>query len=228
MPAPGEPEPPDDRHGPTGPTGYAEILAALAELTARLDGEHERAAHRESVIDRLHEENQALRRGELQAVLDPVRASLYRLHDMVRREARRWAGGPDHPDPPGPAHAAALLAAVADEVADALERTGVQRFTVEPGEPHDARRHRPVAAETVTDPGLAGTVVAVRRDGFERDGRVVRKAETVVGKAPEADGDGAQDGRDAPAKSAIADTVPSGRSSGLRENGRGETMNPPR
>ncbi|GAA2589640.1 nucleotide exchange factor GrpE [Actinomadura fulvescens] len=161
----------------------AEIRDALTGLAARFDRElareHERAAHREAVIDRLHEENQRLRRGELQATLEPLRTALYRLHDLARGGAQRWAA----PRPPTPADAASLLAAVADEVADALARTGVERFTVEPGEPYDATRHRPVAVEPVTDPARAGTVVAVRTDGFEHDGRVVRKAEVSVGKA---------------------------------------------
>ncbi|MFF5263033.1 nucleotide exchange factor GrpE [Actinomadura viridis] len=176
--------PPPEPDPSAGDEAREEILTALAALAKQLEREHERAAHRERVIDRLHEENQGLRRGELQAVLDPVRTALYRLHDLARREAERWAA----PEPPGPAHAAALLAAVADEVADALARTGVERFTVEPGEPYDPVRHRPVAVEPVTDPAADGTVVAVRTDGFERDGRVVRKAEVGVGKAAEPTG----------------------------------------
>jgi molecular chaperone GrpE (heat shock protein) len=183
-------------------------MQALAALTKRLEREHERAAHRETVIDRLHEENQALRRGELQSAFEPVRAALYRLHDLARREAEHWARA----EPPDPAHAAALLTAVADEVADALARTGVERFTVAPGEPYDSTRHRPVAVETVTDPGDAGTVVAVRTHGFERDGRVVRKAEVGVGKAPE--------------KPTEPEPPTTDRSSGLREAGRDETMEP--
>ncbi|KAB2345075.1 nucleotide exchange factor GrpE [Actinomadura rudentiformis] len=169
--------------GDPAPDFQAEIRDALAGLAARFDRElareHERAAHREAVIDRLHEENQRLRRGELQATLEPLRSALYRLHDLARGGSERWAA----PEPPKPADAASLLAAVADEVADALARTGVERFTVEPGEAYDATRHRPVAVEPVTDPALAGTVVAVRTDGFEQDGRVVRKAEVSVGKA---------------------------------------------
>ncbi|MEU5883572.1 nucleotide exchange factor GrpE [Spirillospora sp. NPDC047279] len=159
--------------------GLSERLERLERLERELVRGHERAVHRESVIDRLHEENQRLRRGELQATLEPLRTALYRLHDLARNGAGRWSA----PDPPRPADAAALLTAVADEVADALARTGVERFTVEPGEPYDAARHRPVAVEPVTDPALAGTVVAVRTDGFEHDGRVVRKAEVSVGKA---------------------------------------------
>lgn len=175
--------------GPSGDAGrqdppeesafHAEVRAALAGLSARLDREHERAAHREAVIDRLHEENQRLRRGELRGMLEPVRAALFRLHDEARRAAERLAR-PD--DPPEPARTAELLTAVADEIADALARIGVERFTAEPGDPYDAARHRPVEAAAVTDPGLADTVVTVRADGFEQDGRVLRKAEVAVGR----------------------------------------------
>ncbi|GAA4058680.1 nucleotide exchange factor GrpE [Actinomadura miaoliensis] len=168
----------DDLDAVTDGDAFAGVRDALAALAARLDREHERAAHREAVIDRLHEENERLRRGELQTALEPLRAALYRLHDQARREARRWS----EPDPPEPAHAAALLAAVADEIADALARSGVERYTVEPGEPFDAVRHRPVAVERVTDPALAGTVLWARSDGFEQGGRVVRKAEVCVAK----------------------------------------------
>lgn len=158
-------------------------LAGLTGLTAAVEREHERAAHREAIIDRLHEDNQALRRGELQAMFEPVRAALYRLHDLTRREAERWAT----PDPPDAAHTASLLTAVTDEIAEALARTGVERFAVKPGDPFDPARHRPVATEPVMDPALDGTVVRVRADGFEQGGRVVRKAEVCVGRpAPSA------------------------------------------
>ncbi|GAA2417085.1 hypothetical protein GCM10010191_29480 [Actinomadura vinacea] len=202
-PAEAEPADPDPAEPEPAEAPHEKIIEALAALTDQLRREQDRAAHRETIIDRLHEENQGLRYGELQSAFEPVRAALYRLHDLTRREAARWAA----PDPPGPAQAAALLAAVADEVADALGRTGVERFTVEPGAPYDPARHRPVAAEQVADPAAAGTVVAVRSDGFERDGRVVRKAEVTVGQA-----------------TGTAEPFPPSGSSGLRENGRGETM----
>jgi len=207
----------------------AGIRDALAALAARLDREHERAAHREAVIDRLHEENERLRRGELQAALEPLRAALYRLHDQARREARRWS----EPDPPEPAHAAALLEAVADEIADALARSGVERYTARPGEPFDAVRHRPVAVERVADPALAGTVLWARSDGFEQAGRVVRKAEVCVAKpaagpsADPADDAAAAAGRAAgtaarPDPASAAD--PTSGQSHPREAGRSETM----
>lgn len=170
----------------------AEVRDALAGLAARLDREHERAAHRESVIDRLHEENQRLRRGELRTMLEPVRAALYRVHDQARRLATAEDAGAT----------ADLLDALADDVADALARLGVERFRAEPGQPYDPSRHRPVAVAAVAEPGRDGTVVEVRSDGFEEGGRVLRKAQVSVGRleprangAAEAPGgDGAENG----------------------------------
>jgi molecular chaperone GrpE (heat shock protein) len=169
----------DQNGAAAAPDGYGPLADRLARLAAAVEREHERAAHREAVIDRLHAEVQLLRRGELQAMFDPVRAALYRLHDLTRRESERWRD-----DPPDPAHAARLLGAVADEIAEALARTGIERFAVAPGEPFDPVRHRPVGVEPVTDPQQDGSVVRVRADGFAQGDRVVRKAEVCVGRPP--------------------------------------------
>jgi molecular chaperone GrpE len=172
------------RSGDAVPAALSEGLAALQSsldrLIAATEREHERAAHREKIIDRLHEDNQELRRGESQTMLDPIRTSLYRLHDMVRRESRRWSEGTGDP-----AHVGPLLSAIADEIAEALARAGAERYTVEPGEPFDQARHRPVGTVAVTDPALDGTVMAARGDGFRRGEQILRRAEVVIGKAAE-------------------------------------------
>ncbi|MEV4255293.1 nucleotide exchange factor GrpE [Spirillospora sp. NPDC049652] len=167
-----------DEKADDAPDVAAEVRDALRELVGRLDREAERAAHRESVIDRLHEENQRLRRGELEATLEPVRAALYKVHDTLRQAAA---------SPPEPEQAAKLLGDCANEVADALGRTGTVRFEVEPGQPYDASRHRPVEAVEADDPDRAGTVLAVLSDGFENGGRVVRKAGVRVAKSVKSD-----------------------------------------
>ncbi|MEU8797679.1 nucleotide exchange factor GrpE [Spirillospora sp. NPDC048819] len=243
-PAPGIEPPGTERPGtePPGTEAFrADVRDALAGLAARLDREHERAAHREAVIDRLHEENQRLRRGELQAMLEPVRAALYKLHDQARRESDRLSA-PDLTDPPDPLRTSLLLGAMADDVADALARLGVERFTVEPGAPYDASRHRPVAVTPVDDPMRDGTVTTVQSDGFEQSGKVLRKATVSVGKhsvdkhgvgdhgAGERGGtagDGTEDmAGKAPetGSNGAGDTVGAG-SNRLRGTGRGETMN---
>jgi molecular chaperone GrpE (heat shock protein) len=87
-------------------------------------------------------------------------------------------------------HAAPLLQAIADELAEALGRTGVERFTVKAGDPFDPVRHRPVGVEHVSDPELDGTVFEPVTDGFESAGgdQVMRRAEVRVAKLRERGG----------------------------------------
>ncbi|MEV6984609.1 nucleotide exchange factor GrpE [Sphaerisporangium sp. NPDC051017] len=155
-----------------------ELTRQVAALTETMRREHERAAHREQVIDRLHAENQQLRHGIVQEVLTPVRTALYRLHDTVTRVAARWRSD----DPPSPELAGPLLAAMADEVAEVLGRTGAERVSVRPGDPYDAALHRPSGTSPV-DAGADGTVVEVLADGFVAGDRVLRKASVIVGRA---------------------------------------------
>jgi molecular chaperone GrpE (heat shock protein) len=178
---------PDDPSSPTdgteSPSAAADgVIAAslerihsvLAGLTQAAGREHDRATHRERVIDRLHEENQRLRHNELQAAFEPVRTSLYRLYDLVRRESDR--------DTADPAHTPKLLAAIADELAEIIARTGVERMPVGEGDPFDPARHRPAGTRDVDDAELDGTVVTVQRAGFVRGEKVVRRAEVIVAR----------------------------------------------
>lgn len=152
----------------------ANLHSVLADLVKTAGREHDRATHRERVIDRLHEENQRLRHGELQAAFEPVRTSLYRLYDLVRRESER--------DTADPAHVPKLLAAIADELAETIARTGVERMPVDEGDPFDPARHRPAGTRDVDDAELDGTVVTVQRAGFVRGEKVVRRAEVIVAR----------------------------------------------
>ncbi|MFI6538806.1 nucleotide exchange factor GrpE [Nonomuraea sp. NPDC050547] len=153
----------------------SDVAAALAALTEEIKREHDRAAHREEIIDRLQEDNQRLRHSLLQEALLPIRAGLYRLHDQVSREVARLRA-----DPQADGHHGALMAAIAAEVAEVLARTGVELMEVEAGQPYDRARHRAI---DVAD-GPDGLVVAVAAAGFEQDGRTVRKADVVLGRAP--------------------------------------------
>ncbi|WP_344451160.1 nucleotide exchange factor GrpE [Actinocorallia aurantiaca] len=168
------PGPPEEGQPPE--VTLAELRDALLGLSARADREHERAKHREEIIDRLHRENQQLRRGELQQLHEPVRGALYRLYDLVRRAEL---------DPPDGDHVAPLLRMIGDELSEALGRTGVELFEVEFGEPYDSARHRPLGSEPVTDRSLDGRVVEVCADGFARGELVVRRAQVRVGKYQE-------------------------------------------
>lgn len=187
---PVDPAPPTDgTSSPPAECADGAVVASLADIRSLLTTlkdtvgrEHERAAHRERVIDRLHEENQLLRRGEAQTVLEPVRTALYRLYDKVRRESER--------ETVEPAHVPKLLSAIADELAEILARTGVEPMAVQAGEAFDPARHRPAGTRDVGEAELDGTVATVRRAGFVRGEKVVRRAEVIVARAAAQPGGG--------------------------------------
>ncbi len=154
------------------PPAAGDTLAVLGELAGRFDkveGQlsefHRRSAQRESLIDRLHEENQRLRSGIGRAVLEPVVADLIRLYDQLSREARRLGGQDER-----------LLSSFAEDVAQILDRCGYEVFSAEPGDPFLRERHRPLAVVPCADESGHNTVAEVVAAGFvERDtGRVRR------------------------------------------------------
>ncbi|GAA4205389.1 nucleotide exchange factor GrpE [Actinocatenispora rupis] len=174
-------------------TALSHLPERLAELHSAVAREQERAAFREEIIDRLHSENQSLRRSELEATLEPVRAGLYRLYDYARREADRWsmAGRENNPDPNNPQSDAslyamfsgqvgALFAAFAEETVEVLGRTGVEPFDVAKGERYDMALHRPVDTVPVDDPAWDGLVVETVSSGFVRGEQIARRADVVV------------------------------------------------
>ena len=162
------------------PAGGEDVPGLLGELTRRLGkveehlaGFHRLEAHRESIIDQLHEENQRLRDGVGRLILEPVVADLIRLHDQLEREVRRL--GADAPD-------GRLLQSFADEVLEILDRCGIESFLAEPGEPFQRGRHRPVGVVARDDESQHETVAEVAVAGFyERDtGRVRRPLQAYI------------------------------------------------
>jgi molecular chaperone GrpE len=147
------------------------MLRALAERLAGVEGQlaefHRRSAHRETIIDQLHEENQQLRTGISKAILDPVVADLIRLHDQIEREARRLtAAGQD----------GRFLSSFADDIAMLLDRCGIETYSAAAGDPFDRDRHRPLAVVACADESRHNTVAEVVTAGFaEREtGRIRR------------------------------------------------------
>jgi molecular chaperone GrpE len=147
------------------------VLAELVERLDRVEGQlaefHRRAAHRESVIDRLHEENQRLHGGIGRTILEPVVTDLIRLYDQLDREVRRLeAEGQD----------AQLWRSFADDVAQILDRCGIELSPGKAGDPFDRDRHRPVGVVACDDESRHNTVAEVAAVGFyERDtGRMRR------------------------------------------------------
>jgi molecular chaperone GrpE len=173
-----------------------DVTAALSDLAARCGrieeqlGEfHQRSAHREAVIDRLHAENQRLGSGLGRIILEPVVTDLIRLHDQLAAEARRLgADGQDQ----------RLIWSFADDVAQILDRCGIDMLTAEPGDPFDHERHRALAVVVCGDEARHNTLAEVVAAGFvEREsGRVRRPVQARVHRCAASDDNA--DSADAP------------------------------
>jgi molecular chaperone GrpE len=161
------------------------LLDRLARLESKVDElavararDQEVAAFRESVIDRLHAENQSLRRGEVDAALEPFRDGVVGVYDMARRAAAQYRST----DQPSAERGAALLEAVAEEAADILVRAGVTRVEPMVGEVFDPSRHRGVATTVAAQPWQDNTIADVSAIGFAALNKVIRRAEVVVAR----------------------------------------------
>ncbi len=150
-----------------------EMAGRLGKVEEQIAEFHRRSAHRESIIDRLHEENQRLHSGIGRIILDPVITDLIRLHDQLSREVRRLEeAGED----------VRLLRSFAGEVAQILDRHGIELFSARPGDPFERGRHRVLTVVACDDSSRHNTVVEAAAEGFiEREtGRVRRPAHVHV------------------------------------------------
>ncbi|UBI36122.1 MULTISPECIES: nucleotide exchange factor GrpE [Streptomyces] len=153
-----------------------ELCSLAAEFTEALARQQRLAERREAIVTRLHDEVERLRQGEVEAALDLVRHSLIRLHDQILRQAEHVTG------PLGVDELRALLTALADEAADTVARTGVERYVPRPGEAFDRTLQRPVGRVAAASPEAERTVARVVAAGFVQGERVVRKADVVVSR----------------------------------------------
>jgi hypothetical protein len=159
-----------DGAAPKSPDEHAGLGAELARMAVAIEEFHRRSAHRETVIDRLHDENQELRSGMRRVLLDPVVTDLLRLHDGLSRQAARLVGQEQ-------AGVADLFTSFAEDVELALDRCGMEVFTAEPREEFSASCHHVAGFEPCDDPSLHNTVAGVVAKGLrERETGRIRRA----------------------------------------------------
>jgi len=159
--------------GPEG-AGEDEPLSALrrelAGLSAKISRFHD-------VVDRLHAENQDLRGGQLDRIVDPILRDLVKLAGDFRRRSQTWQTGRAEA---GPADVAKVCRDVAEDADMILERHGVEALVPEPGTHFDRRDHRAAGVEPTADPTLDGTIAETRRPGYRFGARVIQFPEVVV------------------------------------------------
>lgn len=156
------------------PAGVPDPVAdALLRIEAQLAENHRLLDRQTEIAGKLHAENQALRNGELRKAQQSLVISVLRVFDDVTGMV----------DTTEDARARNDLSIIADSLADALARHGVEPSHPEVGEPFDAKRHKIARIEPTDDPAANRTVAAVVRPGFTwSDGDIVRVAEVAVRK----------------------------------------------
>lgn len=171
---------------PGEPAGAAErlweISATLAGIQHELARHNERAAARERIIDRLHDENRRLRAGEHRAVTRPLVTDLQSLRNDLLRQAAGLTG------PVDPGAVADLLRSFAYSIELTLERSGVRVLRAAAGIPFEPGRHRVVGVVPTEDPQRDSTVAEPVADGYQDvvSERVLLPATVTVLRLPPA------------------------------------------
>jgi hypothetical protein len=162
------------------PEAHDPLTDRLDAIDRGLRSFHQRSAHREAVIDRLHEENQLLRTGLGRTVLQPVLADLARLYDGLAQQAGRLAETPER------AAEQALWASFADDVAMALERYGTDIITAKPGDAYERGRHVAAGFVDNPDPAARDTVAQVLAVGLvdQESGQIRRPVRVRIFREP--------------------------------------------
>ncbi|MGI8623281.1 MAG: nucleotide exchange factor GrpE [Solirubrobacteraceae bacterium] len=185
-------------HGPATaaePDLLAIVQAQLATLDGRVKGLATATERQQDVMLKLHDENQRLRRGELQQAIAPLVRHLIELVDQVEHLVAHLAD-----EVMGP------LEIVRRGILEGLRRNGVDRHDIAVGAPFDAQRHYAVGVVPTTDAALDGHVGEVRNGLYvwAADGRVTRAGQVsvyrieapvaIAGQQVEAGQDAAPDG----------------------------------
>ncbi|MGH9800605.1 MAG: nucleotide exchange factor GrpE, partial [Blastocatellia bacterium] len=154
----------------------SQINTRFDELGQWLNESNRIATERERIIDRLHQENQQLKGGELQQAMLPLFRDLIRLHDDLQQTAQRYAGQDN-------AESARDFMSYSEASADILYRYGVERYETVVGTAFNPKEQRALAAIPTTDESLDRMIAKIIRSGFRTESRNIRLLEAEVYRA---------------------------------------------
>lgn len=161
---------PEDSISATVLSERIETLAQLLEEANRLSTERER------IIDRLHEENQSLKQGELQQALLPVLRDSIRLFDDLHQTANNYAERENLV----PANVARDFQCFAETVSDILYRHGIERYSAAEGEKFSSKEHRVLGVVNTPVEEKDRTIARTIHEGFRSNVTIVRLLEAEV------------------------------------------------
>lgn len=152
------------------------LTALFEDFTAQLKETNRLSQERETVIDRLHQENQRLKQGEIQQALLPVFRDLIRLYDDLNTTVSKYAGDPAARD----GKLVRDLDCYKETVGDILYRYGVEPVEVKTGEDFNPKEHKAVAVAPAETAQQDRKISKIIRNGFKTETKIIRNAEVEV------------------------------------------------
>lgn len=145
------------------------IVRTLQRLTEVVDREVELRKKDQQIAERLHEENERLRQGEVREIQRALVNEIARLVDLVEKEA----GDSEEEQ--------SRFGFLKDGLTEVLASAGVVELRAEPGDAFERGLHKAVEKVPTSDEAESGRIAEVRRTGFGWiDGGVLRLAEVAV------------------------------------------------
>ncbi len=172
----GQSEPPVSPAAPGVVPDVRDVAAELGLLRASIDQLYTQSERQAALVDRLHEENERLRRGAFEQIVDPLVRDLIALADSCLRNASAWRGKSEV----APTDLDRVLRDIASDLSLILDRQGVEIFAPEPGSPFDRRQHRAARVQPTDSAPYDGLVAETLRPGYRSGIRILRYAEVVV------------------------------------------------
>ncbi|HEY0460095.1 MAG TPA: nucleotide exchange factor GrpE [Pyrinomonadaceae bacterium] len=161
---------------PTENQSFDSLEKRLIELMGLVEESNRIANERERIIDRLHQENQQLKQGELEQAIMPVWRDLIRLFDDLKQTANRYVEREELQKQ----SIVKDFECYRDIVEDILYRYGVERYTAESGVPFNSKEHKALGVVETSESVNDKTLARVLRDGFKTENRNIRFLEVEV------------------------------------------------
>jgi molecular chaperone GrpE (heat shock protein) len=155
--------------------GHA-VTALLTSLSDQLKETNRISQERESVIDRLHRENQKLKQGELQQAVLPIFRDLIRLYDDLKSTASKYSDRAAA----GDENIVKDMSCYGETVIDILYRYGVEKIEARAGDDFNSKEHKAVAAAPTAEQGQDRKISRIIRDGFRAEAKIIRNVEVEV------------------------------------------------
>lgn len=165
-----------DESGETGAETLSALVEQMQSLAQLVEEANRLGQERERIIDRLHQENQQLRQGELHQAILPIFRDLVRFYDDLRQTALGYEARTEVT----PQQTSQDFQCFAEMVTDLLYRQGVERYEVQEGEAFNSKEHRVLGARPTSEQSKDRTIARGLRDGFRTDTRPVRLLEAEV------------------------------------------------